>query len=81
MIKGPFKEPPDYLWVRIYYCLFVRFHTACMAGNGEGAKDLCAVLRTISAEAPTVLDNMSTRRRKQFCAVWQKKAAWSLEQL
>jgi hypothetical protein len=37
-----------------------------LAGNGEGGKTLCGGLDTIPAEAQTVLDDMSTRRRKQL---------------
>jgi hypothetical protein len=40
--------------------------TFYMASDGEGGKTLCGGLGTIPAEAQTALDNMSTRRRKQF---------------
>jgi hypothetical protein len=37
-----------------------------IAGDGEGGKTLCGGLGTITAEAQAALDNMPTRRRKQF---------------
>jgi hypothetical protein len=37
-----------------------------LAGDGEGGKILCGGLGAIPAKAQTVLDNMPTRRRKQF---------------
>jgi hypothetical protein len=37
-----------------------------LAGDGEGGKTLCGGLGAIPPEAQTVLDNMPTRRRKQF---------------
>jgi hypothetical protein len=37
-----------------------------IAGDGEGGKTLCGGLGAIPAKAQTALDNMSTRRRKQF---------------
>jgi hypothetical protein len=40
--------------------------TFYMAGDGEGGKNLCGGLGTIPDEAQTALDNMPTRRRKQF---------------
>jgi hypothetical protein len=40
--------------------------TFYLAGNGEGGKTLCGGLGTIPAKAQTALDNMSTRRCKQF---------------
>jgi hypothetical protein len=40
--------------------------TFYMARDGEGGKTLCGGLDTIPAEAQTSLENMTTRRRKQF---------------
>jgi hypothetical protein len=40
--------------------------TFYLAGDGEGGKELCGGLDTIPATAQTALDNMSTRRQKQF---------------
>jgi hypothetical protein len=40
--------------------------TFYIAGDGEGGKTLCGGLSTIPAEAQTALDNMTTRRHKQF---------------
>jgi hypothetical protein len=37
-----------------------------IAGDGEGGKTLCGGLGTIPAKAQAALDNMPTRRRKQF---------------
>jgi hypothetical protein len=40
--------------------------TFYMAADGEGGKTLCGGLGIIPAKVQTALDNMSTRRRKQF---------------
>jgi hypothetical protein len=40
--------------------------TFYLAGGGEGGKELCGGLDNIPATAQTALDNMSTRRQKQF---------------
>jgi hypothetical protein len=37
-----------------------------LGGDGEGGKTLCGGLGVIPAEAQSALDNMPTRRRKQF---------------
>jgi hypothetical protein len=40
--------------------------TFYLAGDGEGGKTLCGGLDGIPAETQSILDTMSTRRRKQF---------------
>jgi hypothetical protein len=40
--------------------------TFYLAGDGEGGETLCGGLDPIPAAAQTALDNMSTRRSKQF---------------
>jgi hypothetical protein len=40
--------------------------TFYLTGDGEGGETLCGGLDPIPAAAQTALDNMSTRRRKQF---------------
>jgi hypothetical protein len=40
--------------------------TFYLAGDGEGGKELCGGLNPLPAIAQTALDNMGTRRQKQF---------------
>jgi hypothetical protein len=40
--------------------------TFYMVGDGKGGQNLCGGLDTIPANAQTALDNMTTRRSKQF---------------
>jgi hypothetical protein len=40
--------------------------TFYLAADGKGGQNICGGLNTIPAEAQTALDNMTTRRSKQF---------------
>ncbi|MDR1302971.1 MAG: hypothetical protein LBK43_10975 [Treponema sp.] len=62
-MKAAYRGPPQAQGHNPFAGMTMTFY---IAGDGEGGKTLCGGLGTIPAEAQTALDNMTTRRHKQF---------------
>jgi hypothetical protein len=62
-MKAIYWGPPQSQAQNLFAGITMTFY---MTSDGEGGKTLCGGLGTIPSEAQTALDNMSTRRKKQF---------------
>jgi hypothetical protein len=62
-MKATYRGSPQSQEQSLFAGITMTFY---LAGNGEGGKTLCGGLGTIPAKTQTALDNMSTRRCKQF---------------
>jgi hypothetical protein len=62
-MKAAYRGPPQAQAPNLLAGMSMTFY---LAGDGEGGKTLCGGLNPIPAAAQTALDNMTTRRRKQF---------------
>jgi hypothetical protein len=62
-MKASYRGPPQVRKQSPFAGIAMTFY---LAGDGEGGRVLCGGLDTIPTKAQAALDNMSTRRHKQF---------------